>query len=119
VLGDVFLRNYYLILDYEQKRVGLASNFYSEDIISWNGISIWVVGSMILIWVLILLGVTFYVCHYRKNRNKKEKENDPNNINSNEREKSNVRINEHLLDEDEEEEDTDEDSLDEDDEEGG
>jgi len=50
--------------------VGLALNFYSEGWVQWKGVSVWVVGGMIVIWVLILFGITFYVCYYRKNKDK-------------------------------------------------
>jgi Eukaryotic aspartyl protease len=68
ILGDIFLRNYYLVLDFEQKKVGLALNFYSEGEIKWNVASGWIMLVIILVWFLILFGITFYVCHYKKKK---------------------------------------------------
>jgi Eukaryotic aspartyl protease len=66
ILGDIFLRNYYLVLDFETKKVGLALNFYSGGEIKWNVASGWIIMVILIIWFLYLLGITFYIWYYRK-----------------------------------------------------
>ncbi len=39
-MGDVFLRNYYAVFDYENLQVGLAENIYSTVTLSGNSLKV-------------------------------------------------------------------------------
>jgi len=63
ILGDVFLKSFYSIYDFENRRAGLAIHIYSTgavDKISSN----WIFPAIIITLVVVFIGVAYYC--YRK-----------------------------------------------------
>jgi len=68
IIGSVFLRNYYSIYDFENNRVGIALNIYSNADVR-KIFPTWAIILIVVGGVLILLVIA--LCIWRRYRNKK------------------------------------------------
>lgn len=71
ILGDSFLRSYYSIYDYEDQKVGLAKNIYSNGTIyEKNDLPGWVIFIIVASCFIIIGSLLFW---YKKRHDKKKR----------------------------------------------
>ncbi len=71
IFGDVFLRSFYSIYDFENKRVGLALHTQSKATIDYKS-SKWVIVFIVLLVLILILAIIIGV--YLWNRKQREAE---------------------------------------------
>jgi len=71
ILGDVFLRNYLSIYDFDNNRVGVALHIYSNATVRKGPFPGWAI-ALIVVGGILVIGVVAY-CFWRRHKNKKRK----------------------------------------------